>query len=48
MKWMIDPVHSSVEFAIRHMSISRVRGRFRKLSGVIETDAGGGLQVATW
>lgn len=26
--WIIDKVHSSVEFSIRHMMISTVRGRF--------------------
>ena len=28
--WVIDPVHSSVEFAVRHMVIATVRGRFAK------------------
>jgi polyisoprenoid-binding protein YceI len=26
--WEIDPLHSSVTFAIRHLGISKVRGRF--------------------
>jgi polyisoprenoid-binding protein YceI len=28
MAWTIDPVHSSFEFAVRHMVVSTVRGRF--------------------
>jgi len=43
MKWTIDPVHSSVEFAVRHMSISLVRGRFNRMSGTIETADDGRL-----
>ncbi len=26
--WAIDPVHSEVSFVVRHMMISKVRGRF--------------------
>lgn len=29
-KWKMDPAHSSVEFSIRHMMISTVKGNFRK------------------
>ncbi len=28
--WVIDPVHSSVEFAVKHMVIATVKGRFTK------------------
>ena len=28
MAWTTDPVHSSFEFAVRHMVVSTVRGRF--------------------
>lgn len=31
--WKIDPVHSSAQFAVRHLGISTVRGEFRKVSG---------------
>lgn len=34
--WTIDPVHSSVEFRIKHMMISTVRGRFSEFAGTIE------------
>ena len=31
-KWILDSFHSSVEFSIRHMMISTVRGKFKKFS----------------
>ena len=31
--WVLDPAHSQAEFAVRHMMISTVRGRFRKMEG---------------
>jgi polyisoprenoid-binding protein YceI len=34
--WTIDPVHSSVEVAARHLGISSVRGRFTDFGGCIE------------
>ena len=30
--WNLDPVHSSVQFAARHMMVTNVRGRFRDFS----------------
>ena len=33
--WQIDPVHTTVEFTVRHMMISNVKGEFTKLSGTI-------------
>jgi len=37
-KWQIDPVHSSVEVAVKHMMFTTVRGRFREVKGTIEVD----------
>jgi polyisoprenoid-binding protein YceI len=37
--WTIDPVHSEVSFVVRHMMVSKVRGRFDKFEGTIETTA---------
>jgi polyisoprenoid-binding protein YceI len=37
--WTIDPVHSEVGFSVRHMMVSKVRGRFTKFSGEIVTAA---------
>ncbi|MGO9083214.1 MAG: YceI family protein [Streptosporangiaceae bacterium] len=35
--WAIDPVHSEVGFSVRHMMVSKVRGRFTTFSGKIVT-----------
>lgn len=34
--WNIDPLHSSVEFSVRHMVVSKVKGRFNAFSGVVD------------
>lgn len=36
--YTIDPAHTSVEFVARHLMITKVRGRFRELSGTITID----------
>ena len=33
--WQIDPMHTNVEFTVRHMMISNVKGQFQKTSGTI-------------
>ncbi len=35
--WNIDPVHSEVGFSVRHMMVSKVRGKFTQFSGEIVT-----------
>ena len=35
--WVIDPVHSEVSFVVRHMMVSKVRGRFDTFEGTIVT-----------
>ena len=35
--WTIDPVHSEIGFSVRHMMVSKVRGKFQKFSGEIVT-----------
>jgi polyisoprenoid-binding protein YceI len=35
--WDIDPVHSDVSFSVRHMMVSKVRGRLGTFSGEIVT-----------
>lgn len=35
--WAIDPVHSDVSFSVRHMMVSKVKGRFGSFSGTIVT-----------
>jgi polyisoprenoid-binding protein YceI len=36
--WQIDPAHTSVQFSVRHMMVSNVRGEFSKVSGTVEGD----------
>jgi polyisoprenoid-binding protein YceI len=36
--WQIDAAHTNVEFAVRHLMISTVRGRFGTLAGTVEYD----------
>jgi polyisoprenoid-binding protein YceI len=38
MAWNIDTAHSNVEFSVRHMMISKVRGTFEKFEGTVELD----------
>lgn len=38
MAWQIDPAHSTVQFSVRHMMVSKVRGRFEQFSGTVEAD----------
>jgi polyisoprenoid-binding protein YceI len=37
--WMLDPAHTSVEIAVRHMMVATVRGRLRPLRGELRLDA---------
>ena len=37
--WTLDPMHVEVGFAVRHLMISTVRGRFGTASGVVVFDA---------
>jgi polyisoprenoid-binding protein YceI len=36
--WQIDASHSSVEFAVKHMMFTTVRGRFKDVKGTIAAD----------
>ncbi|PRX46173.1 polyisoprenoid-binding protein YceI [Prauserella shujinwangii] len=47
--WAIDPVHSDVTFTVRHLGVSKVRGRFRDVEGEIVTgeDITGSSATAT-
>jgi polyisoprenoid-binding protein YceI len=47
--WEIDPLHSDVSFTVRHMMVSKVRGRFGSFSGEIITgeDLAGSSVTAT-
>jgi polyisoprenoid-binding protein YceI len=52
--WNVDPSHSSVEFRVKHLGISTVRGSFREFDGTLEigddiasTKATGNLKAAS-
>jgi len=36
--WQIDPVHTNIQFSVRHMMISNVKGVFHKFTGAFEID----------
>lgn len=35
MSWKIDPAHSEIQLSVRHMMISKVRGRFESFGGEV-------------
>lgn len=43
--YTIDPTHSNVEFAVRHMMITTVKGRFGDVKGTIEIPENGQPKV---
>jgi polyisoprenoid-binding protein YceI len=36
--WQIDPEHSSLQFKVRHLTVSNVKGDFSKAKGVVTLD----------
>jgi polyisoprenoid-binding protein YceI len=36
--WQIDPVHTNIQFSVRHLMISNVKGVFHKFTGAFEID----------
>lgn len=38
MAWQIDTSHSDIQFSVRHMMISKVRGRFETFTGTVNFD----------
>lgn len=38
MTWTIDTAHTEINFSVRHMMITNVRGQFQKFSGTIVFD----------
>jgi polyisoprenoid-binding protein YceI len=39
--WKIDPVHSSIEFQVKHLGIATVKGQFKEFEGTLEVGADG-------
>jgi polyisoprenoid-binding protein YceI len=38
MPWLIDPIHTQLGFAVKHMMVSTVRGQFRDYRGTLQLD----------
>jgi polyisoprenoid-binding protein YceI len=38
MSWQLDKAHSSINFSVRHMMISTVRGRFEEFDGAFDVN----------
>ena len=41
MLWTIDPTHATVEFSVKHMAISTVKGQFKSFTASGETNEDG-------
>jgi polyisoprenoid-binding protein YceI len=39
--WKVDPVHSSVEFHVKHLGIATVKGQFNEFEGALEVSEDG-------
>jgi polyisoprenoid-binding protein YceI len=39
-EWSVDAAHSSVAFAVRHMLVATVRGRFQEFAGTLTVEPG--------
>jgi len=37
-KWVLDPMHSEVQFKVKHLVISTVTGSFKTFEGTVETE----------
>jgi polyisoprenoid-binding protein YceI len=44
--WTVDPVHSSVGFAVKHMVVATFRGRFDDFDATLRADADGTLHLS--
>ncbi len=38
--WHVDPAHSRIEFAVKHLGIATVRGAFKEFEGTLDLDEG--------
>src|SRR5688572_7401322 len=36
--WNLDPAHTDIGFAVKHLMVTNVKGRFEKATGTIELD----------
>lgn len=45
--WTVDPVHSSVEFQVKHLGIATVKGQFTEFQGTLESGPDGAKAYGT-
>jgi polyisoprenoid-binding protein YceI len=45
--WQVDPVHSSVEFQVKHLGIATVKGQFTQFEGTLEVGPEGAVAYGT-
>ena len=45
-RWNLDPEHSTIEFRVAHMVVSKTAGRFTDYAGFIDMDAEAGAVTA--
>ncbi len=45
--WRVDPVHSSVEFHVKHLGIATVKGQFKEFEGTLESGPEGVVAYGT-
>lgn len=45
--WHVDPVHSSVEFSVKHVGIATVKGHFKEFEGTLEVSPDGASAYGT-
>ena len=46
-KWKVDPVHSSVEFQVKHLGIATVKGQFKEFEGGLDVGPDGAVAYGT-
>lgn len=39
--WKVDPVHSNVEFSVKHVGVATVKGRFNEFEGTLQVGPDG-------
>ncbi len=45
--WKVDPVHSGVEFQVKHLGIATVKGQFNEFEGTVEVGPDGAKAYGT-
>ena len=45
-RWFFEPGHTAVEFSVRHMMVTQVRGHFKNVKGWMELDDADPLQAS--